>query len=335
MRCGGWSGIACYTRTGYHSAITGEWRDGDGLTAALFLHHLSRDGDPQLHVHAAMWNRVQRADGADDKWRTLHGRALYQQRLGMAPVPDRFLEARLRELGYCMVPAEGRQRVRGRRGLRGGDGAVLLPRRRGEPGAGPAGRGVGADPRQAAVQAGAVAVAPAGGAEHAAQQGGGAAHRQRAGARHRAVRRGAAGGVGGSRRTAAEMQALSRGARGGGAVRTGACTGPRHGRTGACTAHAESVHLPPVPWRVLSDADQRRAARVAVAEAQRHHATWSMAQLRYEVHRALGARVSEADVTEVAGAGRVGPRRDRCRPGRRGAGHHRREFTWGSGRRTG
>jgi conjugative relaxase-like TrwC/TraI family protein len=96
--------FACYTRTGYHSAVTGEWRDGDGLTAALFLHHLSRDGDPQLHVHAAVWNRVQRADGADDKWRTLHGRALYQQRLGMAPVPDRFLEARLRELGYYMVP---------------------------------------------------------------------------------------------------------------------------------------------------------------------------------------------------------------------------------------
>ena len=26
---------------------------------------ISRDGDPQLHVHVAIWNRVQRADGAD------------------------------------------------------------------------------------------------------------------------------------------------------------------------------------------------------------------------------------------------------------------------------
>ncbi len=61
---------AAYTWTGHHSARTGEWRDGAGLTASLFLHHLSRDGDPQLHVHTAIWNRTQRADGADGKWRT-------------------------------------------------------------------------------------------------------------------------------------------------------------------------------------------------------------------------------------------------------------------------
>ena len=52
---------ATYTRTGHHSARTGEWRDGDGLVASLFLHHISRDGDPHLHVHVAVWNRVQRA----------------------------------------------------------------------------------------------------------------------------------------------------------------------------------------------------------------------------------------------------------------------------------
>jgi len=34
---------ATYTRTGHHSARTGEWRDGGGLVASLFLHHLSRD----------------------------------------------------------------------------------------------------------------------------------------------------------------------------------------------------------------------------------------------------------------------------------------------------
>jgi TrwC relaxase len=101
---------ATYTRTGYHSAVTGEWRDAAGgtkdrgLTAALFLHHLSRDGDPHLHVHMAIWNRVQRADGADDKYRTLFGRALFRNKLGLAPVPDRFAEKRLRDLGYVMVP---------------------------------------------------------------------------------------------------------------------------------------------------------------------------------------------------------------------------------------
>ena len=95
---------ATYTRTGHHSARTGEWRDGDGLVASLFLHHLSRDGDPQLHVHVAIWNRVQRADGADDKWRTLDSRTLHNQRLGVAPVADRILETRLSALGYVMVP---------------------------------------------------------------------------------------------------------------------------------------------------------------------------------------------------------------------------------------
>ena len=95
---------ATYTRTGHHSARTGEWRDGAGLTASLFLHHLSRDGDPQLHVHVAIWNRVQRADGADAKWRTLDSRSLHNQRLAVAPVADRILETKLTALGYVMVP---------------------------------------------------------------------------------------------------------------------------------------------------------------------------------------------------------------------------------------
>ena len=95
---------ATYTRTGHHSARTGEWRDGDGLVASLFLHHISRDGDPHLHVHVAIWNRVQRADGADEKWRTLDSRSLHNQRLAVAPVTDRITETRLSALGYAMVP---------------------------------------------------------------------------------------------------------------------------------------------------------------------------------------------------------------------------------------
>jgi len=95
---------ATYTRTGHHSARTGEWRDGDGLVASVFLHHLSRDGDPQLHVHVTIWNRVQRADGADQKWRTLDSRSLHNQRLAVAPVADWILETRLSALGYVMVP---------------------------------------------------------------------------------------------------------------------------------------------------------------------------------------------------------------------------------------
>ena len=74
--------------------------------ASKFLHHLSRDGDPQLHVHVAIWNRTQRADGADGKYRTLFGRPLFNGKIGLAPVPDRFVEARMRELGFVMETRE-------------------------------------------------------------------------------------------------------------------------------------------------------------------------------------------------------------------------------------
>ena len=64
---------------------------------------------------------------------------------------------------------------------------------------------------------------------------------------------------------------------------------------------------------VLDDAAKRKAARIAVAEVQQHHAVWSMAQLRFEVHRALPvlppSTDAEALVTEVAGlavSGRAG-----------------------------
>ncbi len=55
---------------------------------------------------------------------------------------------------------------------------------------------------------------------------------------------------------------------------------------------------------MLDDAAKRTAARIAVAEVQQHHAVWSMAQLRFEVHRALPmlkpSTDAEALVTEVA-----------------------------------
>ena len=200
---------ATYTRTGHHSARSGEWRDGAGLTASLFLHHLSRDGDPQLHVHVAIWNRVQRADGADDKWRTLDSRSLHNQRLAVAPVADRILETKLTALGYVMVPRPD------------GNGAEI--------------GGVGQDvkdlfsSRAVAVtgeldrlareyqavhgkppsQADAVAAAPAGRAEHPPHQGPGAPHHRRAHRRGR-THRGAA---------ARRLGSADRAARGPGAVR--------------------------------------------------------------------------------------------------------------------
>jgi hypothetical protein len=55
------AGLALETRVGSARWIT---RTKDlidrinGLVASLFLHHISRDGDPHLHVHVAIWNRA-------------------------------------------------------------------------------------------------------------------------------------------------------------------------------------------------------------------------------------------------------------------------------------
>jgi conjugative relaxase-like TrwC/TraI family protein len=48
--------------------------DTRGLISAAFDHWDTRSGDPQLHTHLVVANRVQ---GVDGRWRTLDGRALY------------------------------------------------------------------------------------------------------------------------------------------------------------------------------------------------------------------------------------------------------------------
>ncbi len=273
---------AAYTRTGHHSARTGEWRDGDGLVASLFLHHLSRDGDPQLHVHVAIWNRVQRGDGADGKWRTLDSRTLHNQRLAVAPVTDRGMETRLSALGYAMVPRED------------GNGAEV--------------GGVSQDVMDLFSSR---AVAVTGELQRLAQQyadkhGRPPSRRtlwllhQQAGQR--------------TRRSKAEAQRTIAG-------RTGAAEPTAAQRLAAWeaqTVHREAQALSALHEQVarfaaeragraqavLDDAAKRTAARIGVAEVQRHHAVWSMAQLRFEVHRALPVLPPGADgdavVTDVA-----------------------------------
>jgi TrwC relaxase/AAA domain len=273
---------AAYTRTGHHSARTGEWRDGDGLVASLFLHHLSRDGDPQLHVHAAIWNRIQRADGADDKWRTLDSRSLHRQRLGVAPVADRILETGLSALGYVMVPRAD------------GNGAEI--------------GGVGQDvmnlfsSRTVAVTGETDRLAR----DYQAVHGKPPSRRtlwllhQQAGQNTRRTkaqgRRTLAGQTGATEPTAAQRLAAWQ-------------AQTLHQEMRALSAVHEQVarfaagHAGRAP-AVLDDAAKRTAARIAVAEVQKHHAVWSMAQLRFEVHRALPVLPSGADgqavVTEVA-----------------------------------
>jgi conjugative relaxase-like TrwC/TraI family protein len=51
---------------------------GQGLLAVGFDHRTSRDGDPLLHTHLVMANRVQ---GPDGRWTAVDGRDLYRHRL--------------------------------------------------------------------------------------------------------------------------------------------------------------------------------------------------------------------------------------------------------------
>jgi conjugative relaxase-like TrwC/TraI family protein len=89
-----------YVRTGHHSATSGQWRDADGFIVASFPQHTNRDGDPQLHVHNAIANRAQRADGADEKWRALHGQPLFKEKIGLGACGERFLEQEVNGLGW-------------------------------------------------------------------------------------------------------------------------------------------------------------------------------------------------------------------------------------------
>jgi conjugative relaxase-like TrwC/TraI family protein len=97
---------AAYIRTGHHGGGQGQWRDAKGLTAAIFVQHTSRDGDPQLHAHIAILNRAQRADGEDERWRTLDSRSLHRERLGIAAYAGLVAEQRLQAAGFALVKRE-------------------------------------------------------------------------------------------------------------------------------------------------------------------------------------------------------------------------------------
>jgi len=60
------------TRTGSQGCVE---EDVVGVVAASFTHFDSRDGDPQLHDHVVVLNRVQAKD--DGAWRTLDSRGLF------------------------------------------------------------------------------------------------------------------------------------------------------------------------------------------------------------------------------------------------------------------
>jgi len=95
------------TRTGHGGTARVPVR---GLIAAGFDHHDSRAGDPQLHTHVTIANRVQAA--SDGQWRTLDSRSLYAASVAHSDTYDLLLADNLtRALGVAWeVRLRGRAR---------------------------------------------------------------------------------------------------------------------------------------------------------------------------------------------------------------------------------
>ena len=98
---------AGYTRSGYHGRQAGEaragrWEDAHGFIVGSFAQHTSRDGDPQLHIHNLVLNRVMReSDGA---YRSLDSRALHEHRGAASAIATLVMESALsREFGVGWV----------------------------------------------------------------------------------------------------------------------------------------------------------------------------------------------------------------------------------------
>jgi TrwC relaxase len=216
-------------------------------------------------------------------WRTLDSRTLHNQRLGVAPAADWGMETRLTGLGYTMVPRAD------------GNGAEV--------------DGVSQDvmdlfsSRAVAVTGELKRLAQEYADKHGKpptrrtlwllhQQAGQNTRRSKSQARRTiAGHTGTAEPTGAQRLAAWESQTVRREVRALSAV---------HEQVARLAREHAAARAP----AVLDDAAKRTAARIAVAEVQRHHAVWSMAQLRFEVHRALPVLPPGSDgetvITEVA-----------------------------------
>jgi len=94
--------------------------DVRGVVATAFDHWDSRSGDPQLHTHVAVINRVQTPDGA---WRTLDSRPVQVGGHAVRAVPRRVVRVpdglARRRLGARLAPPFDRAEVRDRGGACG------------------------------------------------------------------------------------------------------------------------------------------------------------------------------------------------------------------------
>jgi len=90
-----------FTRQGHDGVRHVEVR---GLLAAVFVHRDSRAGDPNLHTHVAIANKVQTLAG---DWLAIDAQVLYRAKVSLSETYTTQLQARLTELGLAFV-ATGR-----------------------------------------------------------------------------------------------------------------------------------------------------------------------------------------------------------------------------------
>jgi conjugative relaxase-like TrwC/TraI family protein len=93
---------ALFTRTGPQGIRQVNVR---GLVAVAFTHRDSRAGDPDLHTHVAVANKVQTLDG---RWLSIDGRVLFKAKVAASETYNTSLEQHLRDtLGVRFAPRLG------------------------------------------------------------------------------------------------------------------------------------------------------------------------------------------------------------------------------------
>ncbi|MGD8150430.1 MobF family relaxase [Ornithinimicrobium sp. Y1694] len=90
---------ALFTRTGKDGV---QQVDVRGMVAAAFTHRDSRAGDPDLHTHVAVANKVQTA--ADGRWLSIDSRLLHKATVSASEAYNTALERHLRPLGLTFAP---------------------------------------------------------------------------------------------------------------------------------------------------------------------------------------------------------------------------------------
>ncbi|MGD8202156.1 MobF family relaxase [Ornithinimicrobium sp. W1679] len=100
---------ALFTRTGRDGV---QQVDVRGMVAAAFTHRDSRAGDPDLHTHVAVANKVQTL--TDGRWLSVDGRTLFKAMVSASEVYNTALEKHLRPLGITFAARADRSDARRR-----------------------------------------------------------------------------------------------------------------------------------------------------------------------------------------------------------------------------